>query len=235
MNRELAQKGRRRRALRRLHAVSLPAVGDQEPAALDLRHSLSACVRRGQPRHRACRDALGSVWCAPAASASIHVQLRFLHLVSRQVADAGDEPVASVVVDGRLVETWDEGVERSVEFEVQSGWQRRLHQCSSVSPATTSRSPCEIRWARLSAVSAARSVKSAARCRSALCRSATVFSSSPIDVTNTTPLPTDSVDRNSALLRSLLSAHTILTVTGGEFVSLLDPPDELRERRRWLQ
>ena len=35
-------------------------------------------------------------------------------------------------------------------------------------------------------------------------------------------------DRNSALLRSLLSAHTILVVQGGTFFSLLDPPDDLR-------
>jgi hypothetical protein len=35
--------------------------------------------------------------------------------------------------------------------------------------------------------------------------------------------------REEALVRSLLSAHTILTVNGGEFVSLLDPPASLRE------
>ncbi len=31
------------------------------------------------------------------------------------------------------------------------------------------------------------------------------------------------------LLTSLLSAHTILSITGGEFVSLLDPPEDLRQ------
>jgi hypothetical protein len=36
-------------------------------------------------------------------------------------------------------------------------------------------------------------------------------------------------DRDSALLRSLVSTHVILKVDNGEFVSLLDPPDELRE------
>jgi hypothetical protein len=34
--------------------------------------------------------------------------------------------------------------------------------------------------------------------------------------------------RADALIHSLVSAHTILTVEGGEFVSLLDPPDELK-------
>jgi len=49
-----------------------------------------------------------------------------------------------------------------------------------------------------------------------------------IDVANTTPLPPGALDRDSALLRSLLSAHTILTASGGEFVSLLDPPEQLQ-------
>jgi hypothetical protein len=35
--------------------------------------------------------------------------------------------------------------------------------------------------------------------------------------------------RDRALMRSLVSAHTILSIEGGEFISLLDPPDELRE------
>ena len=35
--------------------------------------------------------------------------------------------------------------------------------------------------------------------------------------------------RDSALKRSLLSAHSILNVEGGEFVSLLDTPEELKE------
>jgi hydrogenase maturation protease len=35
--------------------------------------------------------------------------------------------------------------------------------------------------------------------------------------------------RDDALLHSLVSTHTILSATGGEFVSLLEPPDELRQ------
>ena len=50
-----------------------------------------------------------------------------------------------------------------------------------------------------------------------------------IDVMNKSLLPPDTNDRDSAMLVSLLSAHTILTVTGGEFVSLLSPPEDLHE------
>jgi hypothetical protein len=35
--------------------------------------------------------------------------------------------------------------------------------------------------------------------------------------------------RAETMLRALVSTHTILSTRGGEFVSLLDPPDELRE------
>ena len=39
----------------------------------------------------------------------------------------------------------------------------------------------------------------------------------------------DSAGRDSALMRSLLSAHSILSVERGEFVSLLDTPEELKQ------
>jgi hypothetical protein len=35
--------------------------------------------------------------------------------------------------------------------------------------------------------------------------------------------------RDEALLQSLISTHSIIGIEGGEFVSLLDPPDELRD------
>jgi hypothetical protein len=39
----------------------------------------------------------------------------------------------------------------------------------------------------------------------------------------------DSSSRDFALMQSLLSAHTILGINGGEFISLVDPPDALKE------
>jgi hypothetical protein len=49
-------------------------------------------------------------------------------------------------------------------------------------------------------------------------------------VLNLTPLAdAPAVSRDEALKRSLVSAHTILSARGGEFISLLDPPESLRE------
>jgi hydrogenase maturation protease len=48
-------------------------------------------------------------------------------------------------------------------------------------------------------------------------------------VANRTALPHGDLTRDDALLRSLVSAHAILETQGGEFVSLLDPPEPLAE------
>ncbi|MGH7823594.1 MAG: hypothetical protein ACREQ7_00220 [Candidatus Binatia bacterium] len=51
-----------------------------------------------------------------------------------------------------------------------------------------------------------------------------------VRIRNLTPgEPEASAVRDRALVRSLISTHVILKVEFGEFVSLIDPPDELRE------
>jgi hypothetical protein len=51
-----------------------------------------------------------------------------------------------------------------------------------------------------------------------------------VDLSNTTPLNDAGLSgRERALLQSFASAHTIFEIKGGEFISLLDPPDEYRE------
>jgi hypothetical protein len=49
-----------------------------------------------------------------------------------------------------------------------------------------------------------------------------------LDVSNQAPLP-GSASREQALPHCMLSAHVVLYATGGEFISLLDPPADLRE------
>ncbi|MBO0688146.1 MAG: hypothetical protein J2P40_01045 [Candidatus Dormibacteraeota bacterium] len=50
-----------------------------------------------------------------------------------------------------------------------------------------------------------------------------------VGIENTTPAPPEGLDRDAALLRTLVSTHTILRVRGGAFVSQTDPPAHLRE------
>lgn len=47
-------------------------------------------------------------------------------------------------------------------------------------------------------------------------------------VHNRTRLPKPAADRDAALKYSLIAAHAILTISQGDFVSLLDPPEELK-------
>jgi hypothetical protein len=48
-----------------------------------------------------------------------------------------------------------------------------------------------------------------------------------VRITNTTPW--EGADRENTLRQTFVSTHTVLEVAGGEFVSMTDPPEELRE------
>lgn len=50
-----------------------------------------------------------------------------------------------------------------------------------------------------------------------------------LQVRNSTPFEGASADRDAALMHSLVSTHVVLGATGGEFVSLLEPPPGLEE------
>jgi hypothetical protein len=149
-------------------------------------------------------------------AAKLHVLLRFLHLLSREVAERQK---------ARLVESWDESAERSVELE----WDRPQQQVKFRFAGS-----CEQETLLDSAGNISGFVNRTQHELTGLVSvSSEKISETVLKLTleagNTTNLAPHARDRDSALLRSLLSAHIILTATGGEFVSLLDPPEELRE------
>ncbi len=179
---------------------------------------------------------------AQNGNAVLHLQLRFLHLLSRQVAKVPDaqspdgqldgahfEPVPSLLIDDHRIESWDEGVERSVCFELSldSAQQQLPFRFPGSSETELLRD------------SAGRLAGIVSRTQHPVTGTVSVSPQKirdgllklTVDITNTTSLGPDHdpADRNSALLRSLLSAHTILTVKGAQFVSLLDPPEALRD------
>ena len=161
--------------------------------------------------------------------ATLQIQVRFLHLVSREVVrkvNGQVEPVESLVVDGRRIESWDEGIERWLEcsLPLTDGAQQSIPFSFSASlvkePLSDSAGQAvgEIRC-RQHEITGTIST-SAVRVREKVLKLT-------IDVRNTSALPGEANDRDSALRGSLLSAHTILSVTEGEFISLLEPPHEL--------
>jgi hypothetical protein len=51
-----------------------------------------------------------------------------------------------------------------------------------------------------------------------------------VRISNRTPMDSSPVaNRDEALLRALVSTHTLLGLNGGRWVSLTDPPDDLRQ------
>lgn len=161
----------------------------------------------------------------------LQVQLRFLHLLRREVArppEEGSRVEAPSMPGVAYAENWDEGVERSVEVEV--ALPRPSSQCFEFSfPAD-----CEVESARNGGAQESSAHKSI---QHEVKGTMSVYSENiragvlklAIDVVNRTVLSSNAQSRNSALLRSLISAHTILSLRGGDFVSLLEPPEKLRE------
>ncbi|MCU1269390.1 MAG: hypothetical protein JWN74_684 [Acidobacteriaceae bacterium] len=151
--------------------------------------------------------------------ARIDVQVRFLQLVSNEVTR-----------DDQGIESRDEGIERSVEFRLTlpTDWHCVPFNFPAGAETESLVKPAGRVGGHIS------------RTQHELTGTVTVASERisdgvmklAIEVTNETRLSGGACNRNSALLRSLLSAHTILAVNGAEFVSLLDPPEQLREAVR---
>jgi len=166
-----------------------------------------------------------------AGIARVTIELRFLHLLARKVAQAVDnhfEPVNSLQVAENLVESCDEARERSIEFQVLAN--PGAHDKFAFKFAGMNE-------AELLRDKAGMVVGEIGRLQQQVQGTISFSSQSvaegilklTIDCSNVTALPASASDRDAVLLHSLLSAHTILTADGGEFLSLLDPPDDLRE------
>lgn len=124
-------------------------------------------------------------------SAKLNVQVRFLHLIRRDVEN----------------QPWQGAMERKVELELEmgSGGIRHWFLFEPEAGQELVQGRVEVSTDRLGA--------ELFRIRA--------------DVINTSSMQVEA--REEALFSSLVSAHSILTVQGGEFVSLLEPPQELQD------
>lgn len=155
-------------------------------------------------------------------SITLHIQLRFLQLLGRtsqRVEEGQIAPTDSTWEGDSHILAGEDVVERSVEIKVLSqaaGLQSFPFRFDGLGqPAGEVINPQH-------------SVEGMVQISSQLLRSDVIKLS--IDVDNGSPLATViSNDREAALKSSFLSAHTILSVEGGEFISLLDPPSDLRD------
>jgi hypothetical protein len=139
-----------------------------------------------------------------AAATGLTITARFLHLIDRHTG----------------AESWQEAGERSVTIECPN-----VRGLLAEPPVTKFSWPASVRaddgvTRRQRAIAGALEV-SATPCTADATRLR-------VRLANHTEMPPERGDRDERLLHSLVSAHTILTADGGEFVSLLDPPDSLR-------
>jgi hydrogenase maturation protease len=172
------------------------------------------------------------------AEASIEVNLRFLHPMWREVGycpdgrEAAFQPLSDLSVAGVLYQSWQEAVERNATVSVplsQKSQPAKIVSSFSFQPRRT-----------LEALPAEQGIPQAAIQRrqdtvqgvlevEATPASGDIFKIT-IRVSNCTPLnDLELGDQDAVLMRTFASTHTILRATDGEFVSLLEPPDELRE------
>ncbi len=178
------------------------------------------------------------------SDARVEVRVRFLHLVQRTVGrlqepaaemPAGAEPafeaVDSLRVGDAAYHTWQEAVERTVE--AGAGIAELLAATLTVPirfPGYRSLEPLRGASGRIEAVL----VRQQEDILGSVEISATRLRGSGIRLTvrilNDTPMPdAASADRDRAMMLSMASTHTVLGVSGGDFVSLADPPEPWRE------
>lgn len=166
------------------------------------------------------------------AGTRIDVKLRFLQLVERTIADANLRPVPRLEVAGRVFLPWQEAVEREVELRGSTLEALAAGRSIGVAfPPAEQVEPVVDPAGRIvgAIIRRQQSLAGELRCAASRC-AANAFTLRVRVVNHTTPFPGE-FPRETRLLRSLVSVHTILTVARGpgQFVSLTDPPDTLRD------
>lgn len=161
-------------------------------------------------------------------TASVTVELRFLHLLARQVyqfVNEQAEPVASLWVDGQPLESWDEATERSLPFEIEVADASRVFGFELAGRSETEFVQDD------GGRTTGRVCRTQARLRGKVATTSEKIGEHlwklTIEVFNESAFSGNPSDRDPALLSSFLSAHLILTAPTSEFVSLLDPPEPL--------
>ena len=170
------------------------------------------------------------------ASSVVASCVRFLQMRSRviEARDSGMNNhfhwVESLLIGTEINQSLDEAVERAVEAEVEVG--EILHRPRMIAfEFAPSLSSSDLRDANGNLLGRIRKAQLAIsgniRLSAETTEQARVFRIT-IELMNTTSYVSGS-DVSSALLTSFASAHTIVSVREGEFISLLDPPQDLRD------
>jgi len=163
--------------------------------------------------------------------AKLDLKIRFLHLLARTVG-ADLHAAEPLEIGATIPDAWQEAVEREVDApgidlsEIVAEPRRMTFAFPAMREAT----PLLDSGGQAVGVIARRQQFIEGRIEVAAERAGDGLFKVAVRILNLTPLE-DACDesRDEALMRSLISTHTILGVRRGEFVSLLDPPEAFRE------
>jgi hypothetical protein len=163
--------------------------------------------------------------------ARVSGKVRFLQMQHRTVEEANGNSfraVESLDIDGKLFASWDEGIEREVDFEFPISAEAPEREIRLEFPAALAIEP--IRNLHGSVI--ARIVREMLALNGVI-RFATLAVGDrlvklTIRIENETPWPELASGRDEALRGSFIGAHTLLAIADGNFVSLTDAPDYAR-------
>jgi peptidyl-tRNA hydrolase len=178
---------------------------------------------------------------AGTTETAVKVQVRFLQGISRATSELetpvleipdGTDPQLRGQPAEQLPQTWQEGVERDVVIEPLSLGDLLANQLSQPFALPSSKLTESVRDAegcitklivRTQESISGRIALSAERLNEAVIKIT-------LTVSNETVLAApDSAARERAVMQSLLSAHSIISLENGEFLSLLETPDAFKE------
>jgi len=180
------------------------------------------------------------------ASTRLTVKVRFLHIVQRSIAKlvspspkslAPSEPTLELVdrleLTGRVYQPWQEAVERDLSYvDLDPADFATMSPLMFDFPA--GKSIDYLRDEQGKAVGAIirewKALNGSVEIRSLSSHDEVVRITVEVENLTSNPTPSTGTARESILLDSLVSAHTILGVDNGEFLSLLDPPAGFEEQ-----
>ena len=173
-----------------------------------------------------------------ASAPAIEISVRFLHPMAREVGalatasaglsdDAQPEPVPELRVDGRLYQTWQEAVERTVVVPSQplKALAERALELPFTFPSSRTSEPIRNDAGHAVGVIVRRQEALQGRIEVAAASIDTQVFKVSVRVVNQTPIPESELNsQNAVIMRTFASMHAILCAQDGEFLSLLDPP-----------
>jgi hypothetical protein len=182
---------------------------------------------------------------AGKGNAEISVKVRFLQAIARTVAELdqpvregapGESPnlkvVESLRVGNQMLQAWQEATEREVGLPSRS---LKTLVSGGIThdftfPATKEMEPVRGKAGMIVGVIVRTQDEIGGQIELWAEHVQEMTFKLTLRVSNTTsPKASETGNRESLLQHSLISAHSILTVQGGDFISLLEPPEEARE------